>query len=54
MEEIDRDNILEDGRRTRGLVVDFLAANESAGDDLDEDDEDEDEDFLEEDEAMEE
>lgn len=54
MEAIDTDNIIEDGRRTRGLVVDFLTANENAGDELDDDDEEEDEDFLEEDEAMEE
>lgn len=54
MESIDTDNIIEDGRRTRGLKVDFLAANENAGDELDDDDEEEDEDFHEEDEAMEE
>lgn len=53
MEEIDTDNIINDGRRTRGLVVDFVEANKNAGDELDDDDEDEDDDFLEEDEAME-
>lgn len=53
MEEIDTENIIHDGRRTRGLVFDFVEANKNAGDELDDDDEDEDDDFLEEDEAME-
>lgn len=54
MEEIDTDNIINDGRRTRGLVVDFVAANKDAGNELDDDDEDEDDDFHEDDDAMEE
>lgn len=47
--EIDTDNILSDGRRTRGKAIDFAKAAEEAGDDLD-DDEDDDEDFEERDE----
>ncbi|KAF2146076.1 uncharacterized protein K452DRAFT_283357 [Aplosporella prunicola CBS 121167] len=43
MEEIDTDNIIEGGRRTRGKTIDFAKANEEAGnEDYDEDD---DEDF---------
>ena len=45
MEEIDVDNIINDGRRTRGKTIDFAKAAEDAGDALDEDDEDEDDDF---------
>jgi len=48
MEEIDTDNILSDGRRTRGKQIDYAKAAEKAkeeGEDLDDDDEDEDEDF---------
>lgn len=54
MEEIDTDNIIRDGRRTRGLKVDFVKANQTAGDELEDDEEDEDDDFHEEDDAMEE
>lgn len=51
MEEIDPDNILQDGRRTRGKTIDFSKAAEDAGpDDYDEDD---DEDFEDPDESME-
>lgn len=51
MEEIDPDNILQDGRRTRGKTIDFSKAAEEAGpDDYDEDD---DEDFEDPDESME-
>lgn len=53
METIDTDNIIPDGRRTRGTKIDWAKAAETsktAGDDLD-DDEDDDEDF-EEDESM--
>lgn len=53
MEEIDTDNIIGGGRRTRGLVLDFVEANQNAGD-LEDDEDDEDDDFHEEDEAMEE
>ncbi|KAK7427558.1 Histone H2A.Z-specific chaperone CHZ1 [Neonectria magnoliae] len=43
MEEIDLDNIVEGGRRTRGQVIDFAkAAEDHPADDYDED---EDEDF---------
>ena len=49
MTEIDTDNIVLDGRRTRGKTIDFAKAAEEAGDDLD-DDEDDDEDFEEKDE----
>lgn len=52
MEEISTDNIINDGRRTRGKNIDFAKAAAEA-DDLD-DDEDDDEDFEEKDEdAME-
>ncbi|KAF4981191.1 hypothetical protein FZEAL_2960 [Fusarium zealandicum] len=42
MEEIDLDNIVEGGRRTRGAVIDFAKAAEQhpADDDEDEDDDD--------------
>lgn len=43
MEEIDTENIISDGRRTRGKTYDYAAAAAQAEDD-DEDDED-DEDF---------
>jgi len=52
MEEIDLDNIVEGGRRTRGKQIDFAKAAEE-GDDDDEDEED-DEDFEEPTDAMEE
>lgn len=45
MEEIDTDNIIIDGRRTRGKQIDFTNAV-AAADDLDDDEED-DEDFEE-------
>ena len=48
MEEISTENIINDGRRTRGKTIDFAKAAENAGDDLD-DDEDDDEDFEEKD-----
>jgi hypothetical protein len=44
MEEIDTDNIISDGRRTRGKSIDFAKAAENAGDELDDDDDDDDED----------
>jgi len=44
MEEIDTDNIISDGRRTRGKVVDFAKAAAETPEDEDEDEED-DEDF---------
>ena len=48
MEEISTENIISDGRRTRGKAIDFAKAAETAGDDLDdEDDEDDDDDFEE-------
>jgi hypothetical protein len=41
MEEIDLDNIIADGRRTRGRQIDFAkAAEETPEDDEDEDDDD--------------
>jgi hypothetical protein len=43
MEEIDLDNIVEGGRRTRGQVIDFAkAAEEHPAEDDDEDDDDDD------------
>ncbi|EON61719.1 hypothetical protein W97_00935 [Coniosporium apollinis CBS 100218] len=51
MEEIDTDNILDTGRRTRGKEIDFAkAAQDDAAADEDDDD---DEDFVEDDDAME-
>lgn len=47
MEEIDTDNIISDGRRTRGKAIDFAKAAEDAGDSLDDDDDDDDDDFEE-------
>ena len=44
MEEIDTENIIPDGRRTRGKTIDFAKASEENADELDED-EDDDEDF---------
>ena len=44
MEEINTDNIIDSGRRTRGKDIDFAKAAQEAGDDLDSDSE-EDEDF---------
>ena len=48
MEEISTENIINDGRRTRGKTIDFAKAAENAGGELD-DDEDDDEDFEEKD-----
>ncbi|MCJ1292791.1 hypothetical protein MMC34_004344 [Xylographa carneopallida] len=48
MEEISTDNIINDGRRTRGKTIDFAQAAKEAGEDLDED-EDDDDDFEDED-----
>lgn len=42
MEEIDLDNIIADGRRTRGRQIDFAKAAEELPDEGDEDDDDED------------
>lgn len=50
MEEIDPDNIIQDGRRTRGKTIDFTKANEDAG--LEDYDEDDDEDFEDPDDSM--
>jgi Histone chaperone domain CHZ len=52
MEEIDTDNIITTGRRTRGKVIDFAKAAENTKD-LEEDEEDDDEDFEAPDEEME-
>ncbi|KAF6232207.1 hypothetical protein HO173_009590 [Letharia columbiana] len=48
MEEIDTDNIISGGRRTRGKSIDFAKAAEEAGDELDDDDDDEEDDDFEE------
>jgi len=50
MEEIDEDNIISSGRRTRGKAIDFAKAAEGLDDD--EDDEDEDADFEDPDDEM--
>lgn len=42
MEEIDTDNIISGGRRTRGKFIDFAKAAEN---ELDDDDDEEDDDF---------
>lgn len=52
MEEIDTDNIITTGRRTRGKVIDFAKAAENTKD-LEEEEEDDDEDFEAPDEEME-
>lgn len=44
MEEIDEDNIIAGGRRTRGKAIDFAKAAAEL-DDEDDEDEDEDDDF---------
>ena len=58
MEEISTENIINDGRRTRGKTIDFeKAARDAAdaGEPIDDDDDDDDEDFEERhDDAMEE
>jgi len=51
MEEINTDNIIQDGRRTRGKNIDFQKAAQELEDD---DEEDEDEDFQDPDDAMQE
>jgi hypothetical protein len=51
MEEINTDNIITGGRRTRGKSIDFKAAAAEMGDD---DEEDDDEDFQDPDDAMQE
>ena len=53
MEEIDTDNIISDGRRTRGKTIDFAKAAENAGEDLDDDEDDDDDDFEEQDDGNE-
>lgn len=52
MEEIDTDNIITGGRRTRGRQIDFAKAAEEAKD-LDDDEDEDDDDFQEPDEEME-
>lgn len=47
LEAIDTENIINDGRRTRGTTIDWAKAAEAAGDDLENEDEDDDEDFEE-------
>jgi len=42
MEEIDRENIIQGGRRTRGVKIDFVEAAKKLGEDEDDDDEDDD------------
>jgi hypothetical protein len=44
MEQISTENIINNGRRTRGKDIDFAKAAQEHGEDLD-DDEDDDEDF---------
>ncbi|KAK8160480.1 histone chaperone domain CHZ-domain-containing protein [Phyllosticta citrichinensis] len=51
MEEIDPDNIIDGGRRTRGKTIDFTKANEEAGN-MEDYDEDEDDDFEDPDDSM--
>jgi len=42
MEAIDTENIISDGRRTRGKNIDFVKAAQEAGNEDDEDEDDED------------
>ncbi len=42
MEEIDTENIITDGRRTRGKAIDFAKAAQEAGDEDEEEEDDED------------
>jgi hypothetical protein len=42
MEEIDTDNIISDGRRTRGRKIDFAKAAQELPEEDDEDDDDDD------------
>ncbi len=42
MEEIDTNNILSDGKRTRGRQIDFAKAAEELPDDEDDDEDDDD------------
>lgn len=51
MEEINTDNIIQDGRRTRGKNIDFKKAAQELEDD---DEEEEDDDFQDPDDAMQE
>ena len=59
MDEIDLNNIVPSGRRTRGKVIDFAKAAEKAKQEMpahadgEEDDDDEDDDYQAPDEAME-
>ena len=53
LQEIDLDNIVQGGRRTRGKVIDFAKAAEENKEELDDDDEDDDDDFEAPDEEME-
>jgi TATA-binding protein-associated factor Taf7 len=46
MEEIDLNNIVEGGRRTRGQVIDFAKAAQENPVDDDDDDEEDDDDFT--------
>lgn len=52
MQEIDLDNIVAGGRRTRGKVIDFAKAAEESKGEIDDDEEDDDEDFEAPDEEM--
>lgn len=52
MEEIDTDNIIPGGGRTRGRTIDFAEAAKNAGDELEDDEDDDDDDFEEKDEEM--
>lgn len=46
MEEIDTNNIISGGRRTRGKQIDFAKAAENSKDELLDDEDDDDEDFA--------
>jgi hypothetical protein len=54
MEEIDTENIIPDGRRTRGRKIDFAKAAEEHPEEDDEDEDDDDFEAAEEDDKMEE
>ncbi len=54
MEEIDTENIISDGRRTRGKAIDFAKAAQELPEDGDDDDDDDDDFEEKDDDAMQE
>lgn len=52
MAEIDMDNIVSEGRRTRGKAIDFAKAAQETPEEDEEEDEEDDDDFEDPDDAM--